>query len=123
MAMVKYAFRTLFELERIKTEEDLKFEMRVGLHTGPCIGGVIGALKPRCGLTAAAITSCFTALLFFGLSMKYFRSLSGAAMVAMAAVMTILLGLQTIVVSRDPPWLRTTVSCIDEHQGQLVFFW
>ncbi|CAM9752994.1 unnamed protein product [Hapterophycus canaliculatus] len=47
MAMVKYAFRTLFELERIKTEEDLKFEMRVGLHTGPCIGGVIGMLKPR----------------------------------------------------------------------------
>lgn len=47
MAMVKYAFRTLFELERIKTEEDLKFEMRVGLHTGPCIGGVIGRLKPR----------------------------------------------------------------------------
>ncbi|CAM9853382.1 unnamed protein product, partial [Scytosiphon promiscuus] len=47
MAMVKYAFRTLFELERIKTEEDLNFEMRVGLHTGPCIGGVIGRLKPR----------------------------------------------------------------------------
>lgn len=47
MAMVKYAFRMLFELERIKTEEDLKFEMRIGLHTGPCIGGVIGRLKPR----------------------------------------------------------------------------
>lgn len=47
MAMVKYAFRMLFELERIKTEEDLKFEMRIGLHTGPCIGGVIGRIKPR----------------------------------------------------------------------------
>ncbi|CAM9468515.1 unnamed protein product, partial [Sphacelaria rigidula] len=47
MAMVKYAFRMLFELERIKHEEDLNFEMRIGLHTGPCIGGVIGRLKPR----------------------------------------------------------------------------
>lgn len=47
MAMVKYAFRMLFELERIKTEEDLNFEMRIGLHTGPSIGGVIGRLKPR----------------------------------------------------------------------------
>lgn len=47
MAMVKYAFRMLFELERIKNEEDLNFEMRIGLHTGPCIGGVIGRLKPR----------------------------------------------------------------------------
>lgn len=48
MAMVKYAFRMLFELERIKTEENLNFEMRIGLHTGPSIGGVIGKIKPRC---------------------------------------------------------------------------
>ncbi|CAM9255507.1 unnamed protein product, partial [Choristocarpus tenellus] len=47
MAMVKYAFRMLFELDRIKTEEHLNFEMRIGLHTGPAIGGVIGRKKPR----------------------------------------------------------------------------
>jgi class 3 adenylate cyclase len=36
MAMVKFAFRMLFELERIKSTDGLKFEMRIGIHTGEC---------------------------------------------------------------------------------------
>ncbi|CAM9435512.1 unnamed protein product [Chrysoparadoxa australica] len=46
-AMVKLAFRMLYELDRIKAEEGLNFEMRVGIHTGSAIGSVIGTKKPR----------------------------------------------------------------------------
>ncbi len=47
MVMIHLAFRILFELERIKYEENIGFDMRVGIHTGQAIGAVVGTRKPR----------------------------------------------------------------------------
>ncbi len=47
MVMVHLAFRILFELERIKFEENIDLDMRVGIHTGRAIGAVVGTRKPR----------------------------------------------------------------------------
>eukprot|EP00953_Heterococcus_sp_UTEX-ZZ885_P040214 20568-Heterococcus_DN1.PRE.2 len=58
MAMVKFAFRMLFELERIKSTDGLKFEMRIGIHTGePCVT-VILTVVVTVVVTAVGVTAC-----------------------------------------------------------------
>jgi len=66
LAMIKFAFCILYELEIITKQMNLNFVMRIGIHTGPAVGGVVGIKKPRylcwgkSSLIANLLESCGT---------------------------------------------------------------
>lgn len=66
LAIIKFAFCILYELEMITKQLNLDFVMRIGVHTGPAVGGVVGIKKPRylcwgkSSLIANLLESCGT---------------------------------------------------------------